>query len=135
MKGILKIVLIFVIVVIIFIIISSVRRHKEVKLIEDRDEIKGITINYVPVKKIIKEKKLLDILEKYSCKYYRKNFEYDSSINIIYEINYNEGNKIRHILLGDINIYYESNENSYEIINGDELLNELVKVLEDDDVK
>ena len=69
--------------------------------------------------------KLADILSRYQCGRIPKSFAPYMLSEIRYEINGTYNNKSLHILVGDLNIVYESSEWGFEIKNSSKLLSEI----------
>ena len=77
------------------------------------------------------ENELIDILSKYSSKKtFQSYFPYQSD-KIDIEIEIVENYRPKHILLGEFNIWYESaDKGSYNILNGQQLIDELKSIIE-----
>lgn len=79
---------------------------------------------------VVDNEKLFNILAKYESRRSRKDyfpFEEDSSM---ISISLSQNNRPKHIILGDFNIWYESSDDdAYEIIEGDKLIEEILELL------
>jgi hypothetical protein len=105
---------------------STYSNEKGVYLEIDESE-KATYIQVNNVGYVVDNKELFQILSKYKCKKSKiKYFPY-SSDDIVAEISIHQNHKPKHILLGDFNIWYESNDKkAYNIIDGEKLLEEIL---------
>lgn len=96
--------------------------------IEASDNATLITVNDKDY--VVDNDKLYDLLSKYDCVRSRNDyFPIAEAINKV-EISLTQNHKPMHILLGEFNIWYESNNTkAYDIINGNILLEEIIKLV------
>lgn len=84
------------------------------------------------VRYVVDNNKLFEILSRYNCKKSKINYSPYKSDDIFVEISLHQNHKAKHILLGNFNIWYESaDKKAYEIIDGDELLCEILLLVND----
>ena len=73
---------------------------------------------------------LASIVSNYMCSRLPHSFRYHTS-QVVVELNGSDGDKPLHVLLGDINIAYESgNRGGYTIQNSEALLDEILNVIQ-----
>jgi hypothetical protein len=78
---------------------------------------------------VVKNEDLYEILSKYKSKKSRTNFFPYQEDHIVAKFSMCQNQKPRNFLLGDFNVWYESNDKkAYEIIDGDKLLEELIEL-------
>lgn len=127
MKKIISIIITLIIIAVVIIV--ALNGKSEMTIIENRDDISSIMVNGVSYKESPMVDDIIDILETYESQKTRNPFPMQTSSTQL-EISYVDNNKPRHIVLGDINIIYESSDESvYEVIDGDNLREEIEKVL------
>jgi hypothetical protein len=81
---------------------------------------------------VVDNNELFGILSKYKCKKSKiKDFPYSNNdVNIVVEMSITQNHRPKHILLGDINVWYESAyKKAYAIIDGNKLLEEILNKL------
>ncbi len=110
------------------LLIINGKSAEPITLVNDK-EISSYYING----ELIEDKEMVAVLRntlsEYETKEINNPFPVESR-KIHMEINYLSGGKPRHIILGDLNVLYESADSKvFEIINGEDLLVELSKVL------
>lgn len=117
-----------IVVATVFMIVNS---RQEIILIEDRDSIKSFHINGIRYDDEADVKNIINILEKYDTERTREPYPSKSS-EIEVEIDYLDNFNPRHIILGKVNIVYDSADKApYKIVNGDKLLLEIENYLGD----
>ena len=78
---------------------------------------------------VVKNEDLYEILSKYQSKKSRTNFFPYQEDQIVAKFSMCQDQCPRNFLLGDFNVWYESNDKrAYEIINGDRLLEEILEL-------
>jgi hypothetical protein len=121
-KKSLLIIILMTIIIPIFILWNST---ENIELVSGRNDITNIRINGKNYEEPEEVEKIIGLLDKYDTQRTKISFPIDMNNNI-YEIDYIDNNKPRHIMLGNINIIYESaDQKIYEIISGDELIAEI----------
>lgn len=116
------IIILMTIIIPIFILWNST---ENIELVSGRNDITNIRINGKNYEEPEEVEKIIGLLDKYDSQRTKISFPIDMNNNI-YEIDYIDNNKPRHIMLGNINIIYESaDQKIYEIISGDELIAEI----------
>lgn len=107
---------------------TKIDSNGEILSIEAEDNATLITVNDKDY--IVDNAKLFDLLSKYECVRSRKDyFPFSRESNKV-EISFTQNKKPRHIVLGEFNIWYESSDTRvYEIINGNKLLEEVIKLV------
>ncbi len=96
--------------------------------IEASDNATLVTVNDKDY--IVDNDKLFDLLSKYDCVRSRNDYLPFTEDSIKVEISLTQNHKPMHILLGEFNIWYESSDsNVYDIVNGNMLLEEIIKLV------
>ena len=90
---------------------------------------------YIKVKDtgyVIDNNQLFEILSKYKCKKSKTDYFPYTADDIAVKISLTQNHRPKHILLGKFNIWYESaDKKSYDIIDGDKLLNEILLLVKE----
>lgn len=123
-----------ILLLIILILTQTINmKTRKISTIENEDNIsKTIIINNHKIDDEATVSEIIQILKKYETKKTYNPFPIESD-SYIMEINYMDNYEPRNIILGELNIIYESgNESIFKIIKGDKLLNEIQELLKKD---
>ncbi len=123
----------FAIAVFIVIAIFALRYHfvidREYPIVNENDIITSLYVNGKWIDDETKIKMITKTLSKYNFTGHKRNLYYYKREDTVYEIDFMLNQEIRHIILGKINVIYESFEASHEIFNGENLIKELDAIL------
>jgi len=98
-------------------------------LVSEKNKISIVRVLYQGTEIPFNETEVLEVLSKYYSKKTIHKMDGYQTDKVVLEIDIVEHNKPKHILLGDFNIWYEATGKSvFQIINGQELLEELKKI-------
>lgn len=101
------------------------------KIVDTGYEIGQVTYKNNDVTEQVDCEKLASIVSKYTCSRLPHTFSPTQTSQVAVELNGSDGGKALHILLGDINVAYESaNRGGYTIQNGKALLTEILNVIQ-----
>lgn len=79
----------------------------------------------------INEDKLIEILCKYEARSSAKSFFPYNTDKALFEIDYIENHSPNHIILGEIDVWYESSDQgAYEIVNAQKLKQEITDLMQ-----
>lgn len=114
---------------------STYVENDEVVLeIDASDNATCIKVNNV--KYVINNNELFGILSRYKCKKSRIVYSPVKADDIVVEISLLQNHRPKHISLGRLNIWYESaDRKAYEIIDGTKLLDEILWLVKDKQLK
>ncbi len=115
----------------IVMIIAAILFFSQPKQIVDTGyDIGRVTYNGNDVTEQVDCEKLASIVSKYTCSRLPHAFAPTQTSQVVVELNGSDGGKALHILLGDINVAYESaNKGGYTIQNSEVLLTEILGVI------
>ncbi len=116
-------------IIIIAIIIASIYFSQPKNIINDinRYNINRVVYNGVDITDRVDCKTLASIVSKYKCSRLPHSFSPYQLSQVVVELNGDNGDKPLHIILGDINVAYESgNKGGFSILNSSALLNEIL---------
>lgn len=101
------------------------------KIVDTAYDIGRVTYNGNDVTEQVDCEKLASIVSNYTCSRLPHTFAPTQTSQVVVELNGSDGNNPLHILLGDINVAYESaNRGGYTIQNGKALLTELLNIIQ-----
>lgn len=120
------------IVIIVFILLITVlinSNSKPIVLIEDGQSISAITINGQKFVDEMIVNEMIDLLKQFDVVETDNPFPIETTKTDI-EVDYTDNNKPKHIVLGSVDILYESaDKDIYSIIDGEKLYLEIKKYL------
>lgn len=119
------------VLMIVLILGFEVKQFQPRKMIVDRDAIDSVSVKYHGSKIDVDADKLISILEHYNAKKTTHDYSPYSSEQIDIEIDFNENHRFRHILLGEFNIWYESGDTFYNILDVEKLKSELRGIIKE----
>jgi len=117
-------------ITVILVLVIVIQAYVPKKIISDKENINFQRMLYHGSEIFIDENEILNILSKYR---YRKTFQsyfpyQNDKIDI--EIDLIDNHQIKHILLGEFNIWYESGDKgAHKILNAQELKDEINRLL------
>ncbi|MDM8533969.1 hypothetical protein QUF55_04600 [Clostridiaceae bacterium HSG29] len=118
--------ILFIIIILFFV---NFNNSKELLIIKDEGSISLFHINGIKYNDEAEVNDIINILKKYNTEKTKNPFPMKTD-DVAFEIDYTDNHKPRHIVLGKINIIYESgNKTIYKIINGDKLYFEIEEYL------
>lgn len=120
--------IIFILITIIFFLgsIFLINYNKNPQyILESNKSITQLRINDVEIKdeKLIKD--IGEIFKEYRYNKKQRRLDLQSGYVSVFEIDFMIGDEIRHIILGDLDVIYESSKIYYNIISGDQLTDEI----------
>jgi len=121
------------IIVTLVIILSFVANNMYINwpryILNDTAVVRQFRVNDVNIVQSETLKEVTALLQSYQFGNQKSNLRINQSDVVIYNISFMFGEEQRHLVLGDINVIYESSDRYFEVFNGDQLQDSLAFIL------
>lgn len=113
-------------ILILVVILSAFLAYKNYNdrpryILADNDIVRQLRINDVNVEQGEILQEVTSLLQSHQYGSKSKNLRLNQDDVVIYNISFMYGEELRHIVLGDVDVFYESSEIYFEVIQGDKL--------------
>ncbi len=115
-----KSILILVVILLVFLAYNNYNDRPRY-ILADSDIVRQLRINDVNVEQGEILKEVTSLLQSHQYGNKSRNLRLDQDDVVIYNISFMYGEELRHIVLGDVDVIYESSEVYFEVLQGDKL--------------